>query len=184
MALKAEVVTLYTTHQTHKFYSTMGEISQDTQLTTPFPASGVRVPVMDGNEALDADKNKYVDLYDIGIGGGMTDNEKTMFNRLLMRQAEDDYLNSRTALGYKGGAYDIFADTTKIASQTDVTVSTLDGGDPQGKVELVGGLISGSWDVTTATFDGASFSVAAQDSAPYGIAFKPDGTDVYRGGFW
>jgi len=35
------------------------------------------------------------------------------------------------------------------------------------------------WDLTTATYTGVSFSVNAQDIAPYGIAFKPDGTKMY-----
>jgi len=111
---------------------------------------------------------------------GMSENEKTNFNNLLMRQAEYDYLNSRAALGYKGGAYDIFADSAKIASQSQVTVSTLAGGDPVGKVELVESItFELLWDVTTATFDGAAFSVAAQETAPNDFAFKPDGTKMY-----
>lgn len=35
------------------------------------------------------------------------------------------------------------------------------------------------WDVTTASNSATSFSVAGQDTAPYGISFKPDGTKMY-----
>jgi len=126
------------------------------------PANNVFLPVLDSNEALDANKNKRVDLNSIGVGGGMTANEKTMFNRLVMRQAEDDYNNSLTALDYKGGFYDIFADQTKIASNSNTVISTLDGGDTKGKVELE----QGGWDISTATFDGTPFSVTSQETTP------------------
>jgi hypothetical protein len=46
----------------------------------------------------------------------MSANEKTIFNRLLMRQAEDDFNSSRDAIEYKGGFYDIFADESKIGN--------------------------------------------------------------------
>jgi hypothetical protein len=36
-----------------------------------------------------------------------------------------------------------------------------------------------SWDVTTAVYDGASFSVAAQDTAPREVFLKPDGLKMY-----
>ncbi|MDB9944443.1 hypothetical protein OAD26_00385, partial [bacterium] len=39
--------------------------------------------------------------------------------------------------------------------------------------------LSTPWDVTTATFDGAPFSVGGQDIYPQGIFFKPDGTKMY-----
>ena len=35
------------------------------------------------------------------------------------------------------------------------------------------------WDITTSTYSSKSFSVAAQDGAPTGIWFKPDGTIMY-----
>jgi sugar lactone lactonase YvrE len=36
-----------------------------------------------------------------------------------------------------------------------------------------------AWDVSTASYDSKSFSVAAQDTQPQGLFFKPDGTKFY-----
>jgi DNA-binding beta-propeller fold protein YncE len=42
--------------------------------------------------------------------------------------------------------------------------------------------LSTTWDITTASYDNASFSVSSQDTSPYGIFFKPDGTKMYMVG--
>jgi len=39
--------------------------------------------------------------------------------------------------------------------------------------------LSTAWDLSTASYDSTSFSVSSQDSNPYGIEFKPDGTKMY-----
>ena len=39
--------------------------------------------------------------------------------------------------------------------------------------------LSTAWDISTATIESTTFSVAAQESAPHGIFFKPDGTKMY-----
>ncbi len=39
--------------------------------------------------------------------------------------------------------------------------------------------LSTAWDLSTASYDSVSFSVAGQDSAPTGIFFKSDGTKMY-----
>ncbi|MDB9944490.1 hypothetical protein OAD26_00630, partial [bacterium] len=39
--------------------------------------------------------------------------------------------------------------------------------------------LSTAWDVTSATFDGSPFSVATEETLPYGLFFKPDGTKMY-----
>jgi DNA-binding beta-propeller fold protein YncE len=39
--------------------------------------------------------------------------------------------------------------------------------------------LSTAWDVSTASYDSKSFSVAAQESAPYDLFFKSDGTKMY-----
>jgi sugar lactone lactonase YvrE len=42
--------------------------------------------------------------------------------------------------------------------------------------------LSDPWNVSSATFDSKNFSVSAQDAAPTGIFFKPDGTKMYSSG--
>jgi len=42
--------------------------------------------------------------------------------------------------------------------------------------------LSTAWDVSTASYDSVSFDVSSQDSAPRGVAFKPDGTKMYMVG--
>jgi len=42
--------------------------------------------------------------------------------------------------------------------------------------------LSSAWNLSTASYDSVSFSVASQDSSPAGIFFKPDGTEMYMVG--
>ena len=39
--------------------------------------------------------------------------------------------------------------------------------------------LSTAWDLSTASYDSVSFSVASQDVAPYSFVFKPDGTKMF-----
>ena len=39
--------------------------------------------------------------------------------------------------------------------------------------------LSTAWDISTATYDSVSFSVAPQESVPFDLHFKPDGTKMY-----
>lgn len=39
--------------------------------------------------------------------------------------------------------------------------------------------LSSAWDPSSATYDSVSFSVAAQESVPEGMVFKPDGSEMY-----
>lgn len=39
--------------------------------------------------------------------------------------------------------------------------------------------LSTPWDISTASFDSVTFSVAGQETIPTGIAFKNDGTKMY-----
>ena len=50
------------------------------------------------------------------------------------------------------------------------------------EAHVVSYTLSTAWDVSTASYDGISFSVSSQDSAPYGVFFKPDGTKMYIAG--
>ncbi|AYP28110.1 hypothetical protein HWB26_gp51 [Lentibacter phage vB_LenP_ICBM2] len=43
--------------------------------------------------------------------------------------------------------------------------------------------LSTAWDLSTASYDSVSFSVANQDASPSGIFFKPDGTKMYMTGY-
>ena len=42
--------------------------------------------------------------------------------------------------------------------------------------------LSTAWDLSTASYDSVSFSVAGQDSTPFRLFFKPDGTKMYVDG--
>jgi hypothetical protein len=42
--------------------------------------------------------------------------------------------------------------------------------------------LSSAWDLSTASYDSISFSVASQDTQPQGLFFKPDGTKMYIAG--
>ena len=55
------------------------------------------------------------------------------------------------------------------------------------KMYIVGGAnytvyqytLSTAWDISTASYDSVSFSVASEDTSPIGVFFKPDGTKMY-----
>jgi hypothetical protein len=42
--------------------------------------------------------------------------------------------------------------------------------------------LSTAWDLSTASYDSVSFSVSSQDTSPYGVTFKSDGTKMYMVG--
>jgi len=42
--------------------------------------------------------------------------------------------------------------------------------------------LSTAYDITTASYDSVSFSLASQDTTPYGLLFNPDGTKMYIAG--
>ena len=44
-------------------------------------------------------------------------------------------------------------------------------------------VLSSAWDISTASFDSVSFSVAGQEINPTGLAFKDDGTKMFVIGF-
>lgn len=45
--------------------------------------------------------------------------------------------------------------------------------------------LSTAWDISSATYDSVSFSVASEDTSPQSLWFKPDGTKMYMwGGAW
>ena len=43
--------------------------------------------------------------------------------------------------------------------------------------------LSTAWDVSTASYDNKYKSVNSEESAPYGVAFKPDGSKMYIVGY-
>ena len=68
-----------------------------------------------------------------------------------------------------------FAET--LAADTTYTLSNA--GDVQSfQLEVTGG-VGDPYDISSAVYDGVSFSIAAQDSYPSGLFFKPDGTKMY-----
>ena len=42
--------------------------------------------------------------------------------------------------------------------------------------------LSTAWDISTASYDNVSYSVASQENAPFALTFKPDGTMFFMGG--
>ena len=65
---------------------------------------------------------------------------------------------------------------TDIAFNTTGTKMYLLGFDNDGIFQYS---LSTGFDLSTASYDSVSFSVAGQDATPFGIAFKPDGTKMY-----
>lgn len=89
-----------------------------------------------------------------------------------------------------GTSYDIT--TPSLLNTFDTSSETVDSEDlffkPDGTKLYVAGddnntvyqySLSTAWDVSTASYDSKSFSVAGQDSAIYGLFFKSDGSKMY-----
>ena len=67
-------------------------------------------------------------------------------------------------------------------SNLNITFTNIPSGSSKWFLELNTELGTRSWDISTATYDNISFSVSGQDTNPYGITFKPDGTKMYMVG--
>ena len=67
-----------------------------------------------------------------------------------------------------------FADT--LAANTTYTLSNA-GGVQSFQLEVTGGAVG--YDLGAAVYDSVSFSVSGQETLPYGLTFKPDGTKMY-----
>ena len=52
-------------------------------------------------------------------------------------------------------------------------------GTSSGATLLLNSVATSTYDLANAVYDGVSFSVAAQDTQPYEVTFKPDGTKMY-----
>ena len=68
-------------------------------------------------------------------------------------------------------------------SNLNITFTNIPSGSSKWFLELNTELGTRSWDISTATYDNISFSVSGQDTNPYGITFKPDGTKMYMVGY-
>jgi len=112
-----------------------------TASSVPTPTTNVFIPIVDENEANNSNKNKKI-TFDTLVAaipipaGGMSLNEKINQNILFENVARLNYQDSLAAIAYRGGTFDIFTDETKIASKTQVSVSTLTLGADNGSVIL------------------------------------------------
>jgi len=111
------------------------------------------------------------------ITGGMTDSERQAFNDLVAQLARNDFADNLSDLNYDGGLYAIWKDLTKVGSQNQVNIQTLQDGDNNGVVELD----TTNWVLSAATYSGTSIST--QDGTPSGLFWKSDGTKLYEIGY-
>jgi len=117
---------------------------------------------------------EFVDLENVP-SLGMTDDQRQSLNELFQATARNQFENNLAQLNYDGGLFTIYRDQLKIASSSNVNISTLSSGDSKGKTELVE---QGGFDVSTASFTD-SFDVSVQASTPEGVAFNNNGGKMY-----
>jgi len=115
---------------------------------------------------------------DAAGGGGMSLNEKINQNILFENVARLNYQDSLAAIAYRGGTFDIFTDETKIASKTQVSVSTLAVGADNGSI-ILDDSISGWGAINDVTYDSKTISVSSQSSLPNGFSFNPDKSKMF-----
>lgn len=85
-----------------------------------------------------------------------------------------------SSASYASKSYNVNGQTTRaeaVAFKSDGTKMYVLAGSTNDAVLQYS--LSTAWDVSTATYDSVSFSVATQDSAPLGVTFKGDGTKMY-----
>jgi len=73
-----------------------------------------------------------------------------------------------------------YNDNTTYGSETWTAASTnTERGALKDAMDGALGAVSNAFDISTASYSGTSFSVAAQDTAPLGVAFNTDGTKMF-----
>lgn len=87
-------------------------------------------------------------------------------------------------VGTISGNADLDLSTGNVFSYTptaDVTFAFSNAGETEHSfvLSVTGSNVSTSYDLANASYDSVSFSVAAQETAPEGLFFKPDGTKMY-----
>lgn len=94
------------------------------------------------------------------------------------RLARHDFIENLSDLAFQGGFYDIFRNTSKVDSSSDVNFSTLEQGDNNGKVELAENAAAG---IESVTYDSKSIDLSANSSSPQaaGVVVRSNGTSVY-----
>jgi len=81
-------------------------------------------------------KSDGTDLFFGTDKSGMTTTERQTFNDVIATLARNQFVDNLAELAYDGGFFEIFGDTNEIAEQSNVTVSTLSGGDSNGVISL------------------------------------------------
>jgi len=121
----------------------------------------------------------------VNVYGGISENQTGL------TPASDYYIKSDASLAEESSILDI-ASSTYVGNCFDVNVQD---SSPQGiafntdgtKMFIVGTAndsvyqysLTTGFDISTASYDSVSFSVASQDSSPQGIAFNTDGTKLF-----
>ena len=70
----------------------------------------------------------------------------------------------------------------EIAPTSDIQISLsnpADSGTVSSATLLLDGGVASAYDIAGASYDSVSFSVSGQETLPYGLTFKPDGTKMY-----
>jgi len=115
---------------------------------------------------------EFVDLENVPTLG-LTDDQRQSLNDVIQATARNQFENNLAQLNYDGGLFTIYRDVSKIASSSNVSISTLSNGDTNGVVELS----KTFFNISTATF---SQSIDTQGSRPQGLAWNDDGTKLYE----
>lgn len=112
---------------------------------------------------------------------GMNHIERMLLNDMVVEIAILDFHNSLDEIAYDTGFFDIFRDTTKILSSTDVDILTLDNADPDGKVHLQSGKGSGSFQSAFKDLseDDEFFSAPANTVLSHDVDLPTDATMGY-----
>lgn len=138
------------------------------------PSSGIFLPILDNNEANDADKNKRIDFNSIGGGGGMSGAEKSLLLQTYSQLQETRYRQGLEQLGFKGGFYDVFANKDKIKNSGEsgantYSISSITSG---GRIEENSLSSSRNWLAGMINEDGTRLIVAGRNTSTGELAIE------------
>jgi len=105
---------------------------------------------------------------------GMSKSERQSFNDTINTIARNEFENNLSQLNFDGGLFTIYRDSSKIANTSNVSTKTLQKGDSIGKAILG---VAGAFDISAANFND---SINTEDTAPTGLTFNNDGTNLYQ----
>jgi DNA-binding beta-propeller fold protein YncE len=152
------------------------------QVVRPISAKGIKVIPTANTATIDLSLGNFFEIsYDTNITIDFTnipDIDTNQHFSILLNAASTDGFSLANASYDNKSSVIIAATPTGVSFKPDGSLMFVTN---NGGQAIISYSLTSNWDVSTATFV-MSFSVSGQDTSPWGIFFKPDGTQMYMVG--